>query len=265
MFGFELSAGPQPAPGRQNEGYRPFVSAVSWPWKHPMIHLQNQRSVNAGLYRNYTSHGYRTYLLDPPASAYDLMTPLPVSSFAKFMQQSWWDSDFVKFGHQGLKIPIHSTDPSSPLKTIAMPNENLVSQFLPMLTVVLRSQDALEFIDYATLTLREHSQTAILTYLMLLTREAASASLMRNRLHYEKRTWPNRLRGIEELSRTSTQNFNTVWYSLNQTLQSQLSQKILVNLQQVDRNIRAMLVSLMELDRKCLMNCQRMVRRLNCL
>jgi hypothetical protein len=222
-----------------------------------MIHLQNKKSVNAGLYRRYASpHGYRTFLLDPPAAAYDLMTPLPVSSFAKFMQQSWWDSEFVKFGHQGLKIPIHSTDPSSKFKTIAKPSEGLIPQFLSMLTAVLRSQTALEFIDYAMPVLREHNQGAVLNYLILLTLETASASLLRNRLHYEKRTWPNRLRLIEELSRTSTQSFNNVWYSLNQTFQGQFSENTLDSLQQMEKHTRVLLTDLMELDRKCSMSCR---------
>lgn len=228
------------------------MASHSWPWKHPQIHLQNQQSVDEGLYRDYTSGGYKAYLLDPPASAYELFTPLPVKSFAKFMQQSWWDFEFVKFGHQGLKIPIHSTDPSSAFKTVTRPSES-IAQFLPMLTMVIRNSAALEFIaTYAMPVLYENNQLSILLYLEMLTREAATANLMRNRLHYEKRTWPNRLGAIVELSRTSIQNFDTIWYSLNQTFQGPLLENLLFNTEQVSEDIRELLINLTELNRKCL-------------
>lgn len=119
-----------------------------------------------------------------------------------------------------------------------------------MLGGLLRSESALDFIDYAVPVLRANNHTAILRYLMLLTMEGSSAGLMRNRLHYEKRTWPNRRRGIEELSRTSAQNFHTIWASLNQTLQSPISPNTLGNVYQVQGNIHTMLINLMELDRK---------------
>lgn len=122
-----------------------------------------------------------------------------------------------------------------------------------MLTMVIRSKAALDFIiTYAIPILYEYDQLSILNYLELLTREAATASLMRNRLHYEKRTWPNRLGSIVELSRTSIRNFDTIWYSLNHTFQSPLLEDTLFNTEQVGGDIRELLMNLTELNRKCL-------------
>lgn len=165
------------------------------------------------------------------------------------MQQSWWDTDFVKFGHQGLKLPIHSTNSDTPLKTVAKTSESML-QFLPMLTMVIRSQIAIEFIEYAIRTMYELDYAAIVRYLVLLTREAASASLMRNRLHYEKITWPRRLQGIRDFCDKSTQNFDTVWNSVNQNLLGDPSTATLVNIQRVSGDIRHMLRDLTELRRK---------------
>lgn len=169
------------------------------------------------------------------------------------MQQSWWDTDFVKFGHQGLKIPIHSTDSNRPLKTITVSSES-ISQFLPMLSMVIRSQTALEFIQYAMITMYEHGYEAILQYLVLLTREAASASLLRNRLYYEKSTWSKRRVGINDFSDRSTQSFNMVWNSVNQSFQGPPSPRTLVDIQQLTRDMRDMLRNLTELRRKFLTN-----------
>ncbi|KAL2284815.1 hypothetical protein FJTKL_08644 [Diaporthe vaccinii] len=249
LFGFDTVSAPNPGQGRHNDSIRPALSAVAWPWKHPAIHLQNQKSVDAGLYDNYTSDGYKTYLLDPPVSAYDLYTPLPVSSYAKFMQQSWWNMDFVKFGHQALKIPIHSTDPSSPFKTAARPTDSF-ADFVPLLTSVIRSRVALSFIvNYAMPRLHEHRQISILNYLALLTREAAAANIMRNRLHYEKRTWPNRFHRIRDLGEKSTESFNTVWDVLIKVLQRPLSLNTLNDLDEVIMSIRELLANLTELNR----------------
>lgn len=215
-----------------------------------MVHVQNQKSVDAGEYGDYTATPYQTYLLDPPASAYDLYTPVPVKSYAKFMQQSWWENDFIKFGHQGLKIPIHSTDPSSPLKTTARSHVTL-NDFAVYLTSVIRSRVALAFISvYAVPRLLEHGQIAILNYLSMFTQDAAAAEIMRNRLHYEKRTWPTRLRGINDLSGKSTQSFDATWNDLIQKLQRPLSGNTAAEVIDVVMKIRELLAHLTELNRK---------------
>ncbi|POS74970.1 hypothetical protein DHEL01_v206632 [Diaporthe helianthi] len=213
LWGSEIQPFPDPADGRAAEAFRPVLLSRAWPWAHPKVHLQNRDSVNAGRYGKFTGGGgYRTWLLDPPASAYDIRTPLPVSSLAKFMQQSWWETDFVKFGHQGLKLPLHSTDPDTPFKTAAKASTS-VAQFLPMLSMVIRSQLALEFLDYAIKSMYAQNYEAVTNYLFFLTREAASATLLRNRLYYEKRTWPNRLRGINDFNGKSTQSFDTTIFA----------------------------------------------------
>lgn len=217
---------------------------------HPTVHFQNQRSVEAGNYGNATSHGYRLYLLDPPAPAFDLKTPLPVSSYAKFMQESWWETEFVKFGHQGLRLSIHSTDPSSPMMSVIRPNQT-VAEFFPLLTSVIKSVGVLGFINnHALPRLREHQLISIMRYLSLLTREAASAKLFRNRLHYEKRTWPTRVHGIQDLTSTSTQGFNAIWNRVLETLQQPLSDATAARVSDLTETMRGLLRNLMELNRK---------------
>lgn len=228
-----------------------------------MVHLQNQEAVDAGAYDPFSKGGYRAYLLDPPASAYDLYTPLPVSSYAKYMRQSFWDTDFVKFGHQALKMPIYSTDPSSPFKTVARPADSL-ADFAPFLTPVIRSRIAFAFIfSYAIPRLFQQEQMAIIDYLAILTRDAVAARVTRNRLHYEKRTWPNRLRGILDLCDKSTQSFETAWDFYNQKLQSPLSQNTAAEVDEVVLKMRDFLANLMELIRKFLLEFLPVTKRLN--
>lgn len=237
---------------RSNDIPRPVISAVTWPWKHPAIEKQNQLAVDAGQYTPYTSHGYRAYLLDPPASAYDLFTPLPVRSYAKYMYQSWWNTDFRRFGHQALKIPLYSTDPSSQLKTIARPAETF-NEFIPLLTSVIRSRVSLAFITtYAIPQLYKRRYVNIMTYFMMMTRDAATAAVMRNRLHYEKRSWPTRLGRIQDQGDTITQSFDTVWNALIQTLQRPLSENTAVDAAGLIQRLRELIAHLMELNRKSL-------------
>lgn len=248
---------------RGNDIPRPVISAVAWPWKHPEIEKQNQLAVDAGQYTPYTSHGYRTYLLDPPVSAYDLFTPLPVRSYAKYMYESWWNTDYRRFGHQALKIPLYSTDPSSQLKTLAKASEGL-NEFLPFLTSVIRSRISLAFITtYAVPQLYKLRQVNIMMYLMALTRDAATATVMRNRLHYEKRSWPTRLRRIQDQSATTTQSFDTVWDTLIHTLQRPLSENTAVDAAGVIQRLRELLAHLMELNRKFLPDIPSITKRLN--
>ncbi|KAK2611512.1 hypothetical protein N8I77_004846 [Diaporthe amygdali] len=248
IWGFDIEAEPEAAIDRDNDAYRPILSAVNWPRMHPTVHFQNQRSVEAGNYGNATSHGYRLYLLDPPAPAFDLKTPLPVSSYAKFMQESWWETEFVKFGHQGLRLSIHSTDPSSPMMSVIRPNQTVV-EFFPLLTSVIKSVGVLGFINnHALPRLREHQLISIMRYLSLLTREAASAKLFRNRLHYEKRTWPTRVHGIQDLTSTSTQGFNAIWNGVLETLQQPLSDATAGYVSDLTETMRGLLRSLMELN-----------------
>lgn len=229
-----------------------------------MVHVQNQKSVDAGKYGDYTATAYKTFLLDPPASAYDLYTPLPVKSYAKFMQQSWWENDFIKFGHQGLKIPIHSTDPSSPLKTMARSHITL-NEYAIYLRAVIRSRVAIAFISvYAVPRLLDHGQIAILNYLTMFTQDVAAAEIMRNRLHYEKRTWPTRLRGISDLSGKSTQSFDTTWNDLLQKFQRPLSENTAAEVLDVVMKIRELLTHLTELNRKSCLSFLPVARILNC-
>lgn len=242
--------GPDPAPGRLNDTFHGWIYTISWPWKHPNIHLQNQRSVDARKYGDHTDQGYTTFLLDPPVTAYNIITPLPVSSYAKFLQQSWWDGDFTKFGHQAMRIPIHTTDASSPMKSIARPEEWL-GGILPFLTTVIRSRLALDFIvNYATPTLFDHGQMFILFYLTLLTRESAAASLLRNRLHYEKLTWPNRVRGIQGMSTTTSQSFDALWDFVGPRLNLPLSGNTVGDIYAVVARTRTLSANLIELKRK---------------
>lgn len=229
-----------------------------------MVHVQNQRAVDAGRYGGFTTTAYRTYLLDPPASAYDLYTPVPVKSYAKFMQQSWWENDFMKFGHQGLKIPIHSTDPSSPMKTMAKSHVTL-NEYAIYLRPVIRSRVAIAFISvYAVPRLLEHGQIAILNYLSMFTQDVAAAEIMRNRLHYEKRTWPTRLRGISDLSDKSTQSFDAAWNDLTQKLQRPLSVNTAAEVLDLVMKIRELLTDLMELNSKSFLCFLFVERILNC-
>lgn len=82
---------------------RPYVLACSWPWSHRAPDMQHQ-FVDRSFYAPYAGGGYTGYLLNPPAPAYNQWRPVPIESYARFFRESWWQSDFGRFGQQALKL-----------------------------------------------------------------------------------------------------------------------------------------------------------------
>lgn len=82
---------------------RPYIQNCSWPASHLAPDLQHLET-NRSFYAPYAAGGYKGFLLDPPAPAYDEKRPVPVESYAQFFRESWWQGDFRRFGHQALKF-----------------------------------------------------------------------------------------------------------------------------------------------------------------
>lgn len=80
-----------------------YVLAVSWPWGHQAPDLQHQ-GVDRSFYEPYARGGYRGFLLHPPAPVYTQWRPVEVESYARFLRESWWESEFQRFAHQALKL-----------------------------------------------------------------------------------------------------------------------------------------------------------------
>lgn len=63
---------------------------------------------------------YTTFLLSPPIPAFDLKTPISVSNYAKFMQSSWWETEFARYGHAAFKTMMSSPSESQPRPTLSI-------------------------------------------------------------------------------------------------------------------------------------------------
>lgn len=101
IWGGDGAAFPPIGPGT----FAPVLQNTRWPWTHPAVELQGQGAVAGGDYGAYASgDSYTTYLLNPPASAYNFAALIPLEAYEGFLRTSWWESDFRKYGMQGLKM-----------------------------------------------------------------------------------------------------------------------------------------------------------------
>lgn len=94
-----------PFPNKGEGTHNPVIQSGRWPWAHYAVRLQNQGAVADGYYGAYASgDGYSTFLLRPPAAAYNIRTLIPIEVYEAFLRASWWGSEFRKYGMQGLRV-----------------------------------------------------------------------------------------------------------------------------------------------------------------
>lgn len=102
LWGDTVASGP-PIRSIQGAKFPAYVLAVSWPWGHEAPELQHP-GVDRSFYEPYARGGYRGFLLNPPAPVYTQWRPVEVESYARFLRESWWESEFQRFAHQALKF-----------------------------------------------------------------------------------------------------------------------------------------------------------------
>lgn len=94
-----------------------MIQTRNWPYTHLEVFHQNAEAVRAGLYNKFTILPYSAFLLFPRSPVYDLYTPIPLANFSHLLQTSWWSGDFLKYGHDALKITPTRADQSSPMQS----------------------------------------------------------------------------------------------------------------------------------------------------
>lgn len=145
-------------------------------------------------------------ITEPPTSTISRETALPVTMYSRLFRESFWapGGPFAKYGHQALRMPTHQWE-----------GRALKSQF-EFLYVRMRdvsrafgSKRAVDWMLTACIKLREAGQYAIAEYMLHLTESLVEGGMMRRRLHYDKKTWPQTdraiLRHIDEIRRLGNQ------------------------------------------------------------
>ncbi|KAK7726890.1 hypothetical protein SLS53_006933 [Cytospora paraplurivora] len=138
-------------------------------------------------FENSFDSGWPKLLTEPPPTMIGRQTAIPVTAYSRFFGESFWTAGgpFDKYGHQALRISTHQWE-GNPLK----------SQYKFYYT---RQKDVARafgsrrvFLWMAAVghLLRKANQYALADYLSAKTNETAEGSVMRKRLHYEKKTWP---------------------------------------------------------------------------
>lgn len=164
-----------------------------WPWPLDAVHLQNQRSVDTGLYAKFAGpRAYKTFLLNPPAPAYSFQSLLPVASYEGLRRRSWWQTAFQKFGLQGLKLINDFAGPNTNRTPVAiLDHGSHPSSHRDLLQAAYPSGDnaVSMFMGVAEWALRIRGRVVLANYLGELTLEAIMPAVEERRLGSESRTW----------------------------------------------------------------------------
>lgn len=176
--------------------FRPILQQVRWPWPHNAVHLQNKRSAEAGDYADYASgNGYKTYLLNPPAPAYSFRSLLPVNAYEGILRQAWWQSEFRKFGLQGLRLTgARDLQPGQargtpPAAVLLHGSYASTSADLWMAAYPSERNAVVLFMQTAEWALLGYGHAILAKYLNGLAEETIMPDVENRRLRYESRTW----------------------------------------------------------------------------
>lgn len=175
--------------------FNPILSLHSWPWAHK--HLQSRGSVEAGDYAEFANgESYGTFLLNPPAPAYNFRTAIPIDAYEGFRRRIWWQIEFQKFGHQGLKLtndfPRRCAESSTGLQFLSTldhgPDDETIAD---LLRAAYPSEDnaAVSFMETAQRLLAVQGYVILAKYLRGLVLEAVLPEVESRRLAFEAQTW----------------------------------------------------------------------------
>lgn len=155
------------------------------------VQLQNQHSVDTGLYAEFAGPGaYKTFLLNPPAPAYSFQSLLPVASYEGLRRQCWWRSEFQKFGLQGLKLINDFAGPNHGPAAILDHGSHPGSHRDLLQAAYPSGDNAISmFMGLAEWGLRIRGRVILANYLGGLTLEAIMPAVEERRLEFESRTW----------------------------------------------------------------------------
>lgn len=144
----------------------------TWPWNRARPHVRDRET-----------------LVNPPLPVDEISTLLPASTYTKFFDQTFWDFEFAKYGHQALKI--YPDDPSLTL----LSREYVRRKDLQR--VFGKSHG--EWLTIALESLENLNQGLLTSYCNDLMIERMEKIWVRKRFHHEARVWPHRNERFDRL------------------------------------------------------------------
>lgn len=169
-----------------------MIELRRWPWPHNAVQLQNQRSVDTGMYADYAGpNAYKTFLLNPAAPAYNFRHVIPIVAYERFLRQSWWQSEFHKYGLAGFKLTNDLTGQSGRVPAAILDHVAYHATIGDLLQAAYPADDdALKlFMEKADAALSARGHVILANYLTGLTMETIMPEVEDRRLDFESKTW----------------------------------------------------------------------------
>lgn len=181
----------------------PLLTLATWPVHHPQP-LEQGRTL-----LDQENSSYHRYLTDPRAPSWFENFALSVEWYARFFRRSWWQTDYQKFGHHGLKLS--SNDPRLPtslLRTNGQEHATFGSQ--SDLVDVFGTQAWTWLHDTVIALLDSRNCQIISIYLQNLMGQAAHAKIFTTKFANEMLSWQNKYDGLVRAATGVSNDYQTM-------------------------------------------------------
>lgn len=180
--------GTLPLPKMMNDFiYSPVVVSRGWPVAPSLPWMQAELS-NAA----YES-GYTRYLVSPALPVWVPVTALPVKAYDRFLHESWWRSDFRKYGFAGLRLSsfLQGVDGSEESRSL---KSTMYTEYQALATCFFAfgEEHCKWMFESAVHMVEKAGQYITARYLFTLALQTAADGQLRARLFFDQKTWDDK-------------------------------------------------------------------------
>lgn len=167
----------------------PLLMLVPFPCQHPQP-LQQGLTM-----QDQEDRAYQRYLTDPRAPSWNELLAIPVQWYARYFANGWWQTDFQKFQHHGLRLS--TNDPKLPTSLLRTNGQEQATTGNKEDMAIVFGAEAWDWLYGTVLAMLEQRDRYILSvYLQTLIGLAAQAKLFATKFENEMQSWPHKYRGI---------------------------------------------------------------------
>lgn len=181
----------------------PVLTLSMWPIHHPQPLEQGRTEMDT------EDRSYHRYLQDPRAPSWYENLAIPVEWYARLFRKSWWQTDFQKFGHYGLKLSTNDPRlPTSLLRTNGQEHATFGNKH--DLANVFGAEAWNWLHDTVIATLDRRQCHIISLYLQNLIGQAAHAKIFATKFANEMLSWPNKYDGLVRAARDVANDYQNI-------------------------------------------------------
>lgn len=224
---------------------RPIVALLNWPTAHAQPFQQGITPTDR------QDRAYFRWLVNPRVQSWDQVCACPVEWYARYFRKDWWQSNYQKFGHQGLKLAHQGPAPPkrllqyTPLLPRSYDSNEIASVLGPSAYTWLQNT-ALHQLDRLGLRI-------IVSYLTALMSQAAEAQILSKRFGNEIGSWSHKYQDMArfaaEAAATNQAMLDFVNAHVFPTPAPFSNADVRDRIQNINNSVRPAVQSMMELER----------------